>query len=124
MKLEIFDPPMCCATGVCGTDVDPVLPQLAADLEWLKAQGISVARYNLAQEPGAFVSNEEVKAALHAEGNACLPLILLDGRLISRAAYPNRATLAAWTGVELAMPPETVPARRTLTILTSPTKCC
>ncbi|MFN8000751.1 MAG: arsenic metallochaperone ArsD family protein [Acidobacteriota bacterium] len=23
MKLEIFDPPMCCATGVCGTDVDP-----------------------------------------------------------------------------------------------------
>lgn len=124
MKLEIFDPPMCCSTGVCGADVDPVLPQFAADLEWLRVQGIAVARYNLAQEPGAFVGNEAVNAALHAEGNACLPLIVLDGAIISRAAYLNRATLAALTGVEFATTPEAVSARRALTILTSTAKCC
>ncbi len=84
---------MCCSTGVCGTDIDPVLPRFAADLEWLRTQGINIERYNLAQQPGLFVANETVKAALHEEGNGCLPLILVDGQIISRAAYPERAVL-------------------------------
>ena len=28
-KLEVFDPAMCCSTGVCGVEVDPVLAQFA-----------------------------------------------------------------------------------------------
>jgi hypothetical protein len=28
--LEIFDPAMCCATGVCGVDVDPVPARIVA----------------------------------------------------------------------------------------------
>lgn len=100
MKIEVFDPPMCCSTGVCGTEIDPVLPRFAADLEWLKTQNITVQRYNLAQEPGAFVNNEAVKAALHAEGNACLPLLLVEGKIISRASYPDRVTLAGWLGID------------------------
>lgn len=122
MKIEVFDPPMCCSTGVCGTEVDPVLPRFAADLEWLKTQKIEVIRYNLAQEPGAFVNNEVVKAALHAEGNACLPLIVIDGNIISRGNYPDRATLAGWAGIEVAAVPEAPFPKRTLTVLTSP--CC
>ena len=51
-KLEVFDPPMCCSSGVCGPKVDPVLPRFAADLEWMKSQGVAVSRYNLAQLPG------------------------------------------------------------------------
>ncbi|MDH3390414.1 MAG: arsenic metallochaperone ArsD family protein, partial [Desulfobulbaceae bacterium] len=30
--IEIYDPPMCCPTGVCGPNVDPELVQFAADL--------------------------------------------------------------------------------------------
>jgi len=63
-KLEVFDPPMCCSSGVCGPEVDPVLPRFAADLQWLAAQGVSVERYNLSQQPQAFVANPLVKAAL------------------------------------------------------------
>ena len=48
MRVEIFDRPLCCETGVCGPDIDPVLPQFASDVDWLKSQGIEVARYNLA----------------------------------------------------------------------------
>ena len=46
-KLEVFDPAMCCSTGVCGVDVDPVLVQFAADLQWLGEQGVEIKRYNL-----------------------------------------------------------------------------
>ena len=56
-KIEVFDPSMCCSTGVCGTEVDPKLVQFASDLAWLKQQGVLVERFNLAQQQGAFASN-------------------------------------------------------------------
>lgn len=46
-KLEVYDPPMCCPSGVCGPFVDPALMQFTADIEWLQRQGIAVERYNL-----------------------------------------------------------------------------
>jgi len=54
-KIQVFDPPMCCSTGVCGLEVDPALVRFAADLEWLKESGVDVERFNLSQEPAAFV---------------------------------------------------------------------
>lgn len=92
-KLEVFDPPMCCSSGVCGPKVDPVLPRFAADLEWIKSQGVAVSRYNLAQQPLAFVENDAVKTAL-TEQEDCLPLTLVDGQIVSRGTYPTRGELA------------------------------
>ncbi len=99
-NVEIFDPPMCCSTGVCGPNVDPALVRFAADLHWLANQRVAVERYNLAQQPQAFAANEVVKAALREYGNACLPLILLDGAVVSKGAYPARNELARMAGVE------------------------
>ncbi|MCL4117432.1 UNVERIFIED_CONTAM: hypothetical protein GTU68_013123 [Idotea baltica] len=93
-KIEIYDKPMCCSTGICGPQVDPVLPRFAADLDWLKSQGHQVDRYNLAQQPAAFAANEEVKKILAAESVECLPLILVDGQAVSKADYPTRNKLA------------------------------
>jgi AhpD family alkylhydroperoxidase len=106
MKIEVYDPPMCCSTGVCGPAIDPVLPRFAADLEWLKGQGVQVYRYNLAQQPRAFAENEAVKDALAEGENQCLPLILVDGRIVSRGVYPTREELAVYTGI--APPKESV----------------
>lgn len=99
-KLIVFDPPMCCSTGVCGPVIDPALPRFAADLNWLVGQGIVVERYNLAQQPQAFVLNEAVKAELKQKGNACLPLILLDGQIVSRGIYPSREEIITLAGLE------------------------
>ena len=52
--IEIFDPAMCCNTGVCGPSVDPELARFAGDLSFLKENGASVRRYNLSQEAMAF----------------------------------------------------------------------
>jgi hypothetical protein len=99
-KLEVFDPPMCCSTGICGPGVDPALVRFAADFHWLAGQGLVVERYNLAQQPQAYVSNPTVKAALAQYGNGCLPLILLNGAIVSKGCYPTREELAHMTGVE------------------------
>lgn len=95
--VQVYDKPMCCSTGVCGPQVDPVLPRFAADLEWLRSQGAQVERFNLAQQPAAFVQNNEVHQLLVTEGTNCLPVIVVDGRVVSRRGYPAREMLALWT---------------------------
>ncbi len=98
-KLQVYDPAMCCSTGVCGPSVDPVLPRFAADLEWLKSKGVEVERYNLAQDLAAFAANPTVKQVLSSQGTKCLPMVLVDGRVVSRSDYPTREQLANFTGV-------------------------
>jgi hypothetical protein len=99
-RLDVFDPPMCCSTGVCGPNVDPALAQFASDFLWLAGQGIHVERYNLAQQPQAYAANETVKAALAKYGTDCLPLILLNGAIVSKGRYPAREELARLIGLE------------------------
>jgi hypothetical protein len=99
--VQIYDRAMCCSTGVCGPQVDPVLPKFAADLEWLKEKGHKVDRFNLAQDPAKFASTVSVQTMLRDEGVDCLPLIIVDGQVVSRNDYPSRENLALWTGTKL-----------------------
>ena len=100
LKIEIYDPPMCCPTGVCGLDVDPKLVQFAADIEWLKGKGVTVERYNLAQQPDRFADCKSVTDAMVLAADLCLPLILANGEIVSRNTYPKRADLARLAGVD------------------------
>jgi len=98
-SIRVFDPAMCCSTGVCGPTVDPRLPKFAADLDWLKGQGVSVERFNLSQEPRAFAADVEVRTTLQTHGQDGLPLIKVDDEVMSRGTYPSREELARWVGV-------------------------
>ncbi|MEX2486191.1 MAG: arsenite efflux transporter metallochaperone ArsD [Nitriliruptoraceae bacterium] len=97
--VEVFDPAMCCSTGVCGPTVDPALTRFASDLDWLADQGANVRRFNLGQEPGAFEDNETVRALLHSEGESSLPVVLVDGEKRSSGRYPSRDELVELTGL-------------------------
>lgn len=96
--IRVFDPALCCSTGVCGPGVDPELARFAADVAWLSTQGVTVERFNLAQQPGAFADTPAVKDAL-ARGPQVLPLIVVGDRIAVEGAYPSRETLAALAGV-------------------------
>ena len=97
--VTVYDPPMCCSTGVCGTDVEQQLITFAADLDWLKSQGVTVRRINLSQEPTEFTINEQVNALIQASASDDLPAILIDGEMVSKARYPSRKELAAWSNL-------------------------
>lgn len=98
VTVRVFDPAMCCSTGVCGPRIDPALARFAADVDWLQKQGVKVERFNLSQEPAAFAETPAVKAALE-RGTDVLPLIMVDDRVAVEGAYPSRETLAALAGV-------------------------
>jgi hypothetical protein len=96
--IQVYDPPMCCSTGLCGTDIDPALVSFAALLTQFSEKGVKVERYNLGQQPMAFVQNPAVKALLDKEGVESLPAIFVDGALHLKGRYltdEERATLSA-----------------------------
>ncbi|MFO1490674.1 MAG: arsenic metallochaperone ArsD family protein [Kiritimatiellia bacterium] len=79
--LEIFDPAMCCSTGVCGSLVDPALVRFAALLQQLQERGVRPAPQprpgtspRLRREPRGPPSCEK--------GAAALPAIYADGALL------------------------------------------
>ena len=94
--VEVFDPPMCCSTGVCGPSVDPALAAFAADLGWLADQGVVVERHNLSQEPKAFADSDLVRGLLAERGDEALPAVVVDSALRSSGRYPSRPELATW----------------------------
>ncbi len=98
--VQVFDPPMCCSSGTCGPTVDRRLVQFSAALEWLRGQGVQVERYNPSQQYEAFVGNVTVVNTINTQGTECLPLILVDGVIVSYGGYPSREELAVMAGVE------------------------
>ena len=102
VRVEVFDPAMCCSTGVCGPSVDPALARFESDLRWLGDHGATVTRRNLAQEPGAFVANPLVAAMLASGGEEALPIVLVDGKLRSSGTWLTRTDLAAAAGLPTA----------------------
>jgi hypothetical protein len=120
-SVEVFDPAMCCSTGVCGPSVDPALARFAADLERLAGQGVTVARATLSQEPEKFIACVPVHAAVNTRGEEALPAVLVDGQLRSTGRYPGRVELAGWAGLTLSAP---VPAAAGIRELPQAESCC
>ena len=94
--IQVYDPAMCCATGICGTAVDPDLVSFAAMLAQLATRGVTVERYNLGNQPMAFVQNPAVKALLEKDGAEVLPLIFWDGEVKLKGRYPNKLDRISW----------------------------
>ncbi len=102
-SVEVFDPAMCCSTGVCGPAVDPALARFAGDVEWLSRHGLKVERFNLGQEPGAFAERTVVREALATKGQSCLPLTLVDGQIVREGVYPTRDELVVLARVPVSV---------------------
>ena len=96
--IQIFDPALCCSTGVCGVEVDQALVSFAADVDWAKQNGARIERFNLAQQPMAFAENPTVKGFLERSGQEALPVILVDGdsRACRSLSEPRRAGALGW----------------------------
>lgn len=121
-NIQVFDPALCCSSGVCGTDVDQKLVDFSADVDWVKQQGAQIERFNLAQQPMSFAENVPVKNLLQQGGEAALPVILLDEKVMLSGRYPTRAELAKWLDIAVAA---TISSEQAPEIVaTGATGCC
>lgn len=100
MKIEIYDQPMCCSTGLCGPTIDPVLVKMNDAVLALKKQGVAVERYNLAQQIKAFTANKTIADLLHDNGKKILPITIVNGKLFRTGEYPLYEDLCKELGIE------------------------
>lgn len=93
-RLELYEPAMCCQSGVCGPSVDQQLIDVRESLRWVESQGAAVTRHNLSSDPDAFVANPKVTGLMAAFGESALPVLVLDGDIAVHGHYPSREELA------------------------------
>lgn len=98
-KVEIFDPAMCCSTGVCGPSVDPELTRVASAVYSLEKKGFNIRRFQLTADPDKFAENQEVSQVLVEKGPNALPVVLVDDQVVKVGEYPSNEEFAKWFGV-------------------------
>ena len=92
-SVEIFDPPMCCPTGLCGPTLDQTLLDVNEMILSLKSAGVSAERYQMTSQPNAFLGNSAVMRLVHEQQMAALPITVVNGRVIKSGAYPSLAEI-------------------------------
>ncbi|HEC24796.1 MAG TPA: arsenite efflux transporter metallochaperone ArsD [bacterium] len=89
---EIFDPALCCSTGVCGPNSDEKLIKMRDLIDKLKSdfgERVEIKRQSISQEPKKFLENFSVQILIKNEGKAALPVCILDGKVITYGRYPE-----------------------------------
>jgi hypothetical protein len=100
MKIEIYDPPMCCSSGICGPAVDPALLKMNDAVLALKKQGVTIERFNLKSDFLTFKDNARVMALLHESGTKILPVTMIKGKLFKTCEYPTYEELCEEFNIE------------------------
>ncbi len=98
-RISIYEPAMCCETGVCGVGVDPELLRISTAFSNLKKYGVVVNRYNLSNAPQEFIKNVEINKLIMGDGVESLPATVVDGKIVMTKKYPSNAEIAEWLGV-------------------------
>jgi len=100
MKVEIYDPALCCSSGLCGPALDPVLVKMNDAVLALKKQGVEIERFNLAQQPKAFMDNKKIADLLHKNGKKILPVTIVNGDVFKTGEYPSYEDLCKALEIE------------------------
>ncbi len=100
MKIEIYDPALCCSSGLCGPGLDPTLVKVNETVLSLQKQGVEVTRYNLAQQPKEFMANKHVAGLLQKNGKNALPITIINGEVFQTGTYPSYEEICKALGIE------------------------
>lgn len=122
-KMSIYEPAMCCETGICGVGVDPELIRISTVLNALKKNGVEVKRYNLSNAPMEFVNNKTINRFINEKGVDGLPVVMLDDAIIITSRYPTNDEFINLLGVPEGYLSETKAAKNN-GCCCSDGKCC
>ncbi|OHW63322.1 arsenical resistance operon trans-acting repressor ArsD [Andreesenia angusta] len=99
-KMIIFEPAMCCPTGICGPSVDPELLRMSTVINNLRKNGVRVSRYNLSGNPDKFVVHEEINEIINEKGVESLPVTTVDGEIVKIGSYPSNKEICSFLEID------------------------
>lgn len=98
-KMSIYEPAMCCPTGICGVGVDPELLRISTVLNSLKKKGVEVERFNLTSAPMKFMTNQTINKLINEKGVDELPCTVIGEEIVITGRYPTNEELAQFLEV-------------------------
>ena len=98
-NMYIYEPALCCETGLCGVSIDTELLRISTVFGSLEKNGIQAVRYNLNNNPNEFVKNEKINQLLAAESVEILPVTVVDGTIVKKGKYPTNDEIEKWLEV-------------------------
>jgi chaperonin GroEL (HSP60 family) len=122
-KMSIYEPALCCDTGICGVSVDPELIRISTVLNALKKNGVAIDRFNLNSAPMAFVNNKVINNYINEKGVDGLPAVMLDDEIIITGRYPSNEEIISYLDVPASYLTESKPTKKS-SCCCSDDKCC
>jgi hypothetical protein len=98
-KMYIYEPAMCCPTGLCGVGVDKELLRISSVLSNLEKNGVKVERFNLTNSPQEFVKNKEINQLMEEKGIKILPVTTVDNVVVKTGSYPTNEEMTKFLDV-------------------------
>ncbi|EKB03359.1 MULTISPECIES: arsenite efflux transporter metallochaperone ArsD [Myroides] len=98
-EVKIYDPALCCPTGLCGVNIDPELMRIAVVIESLKKKGILIERFNLRDNPQVYVDTKVVNDFIQKESIDNFPITTLNGVIVLTKSYPSNKQISEWLEV-------------------------
>lgn len=92
-KIVIYDPPMCCSSGVCGPNPDKTLIEFTELFANLKKSGHDIERYVITQSPEKFKENPEVIKLIQEKQLKILPITTVEGVVVKTGSYPTNSEI-------------------------------
>lgn len=100
-KIVIYDPPMCCSSGLCGPNPDQTLIDLQTSITELQKSGVEVERFIITQSPEKFKENPEVIKLIQENDLKILPVTTLNGKVVKKGSYPTPSEFSSWLKIDL-----------------------
>jgi bacterioferritin-associated ferredoxin len=122
-KMSIYEPALCCDTGICGVSVDTELFRISTVLNALKKNGVVIDRFNLNNAPMAFVNNQVINNFINEKGVDGLPVVMLDDEIIITGRYPSNEEIISYLDIPASYLTESKPAKKS-SCCCSDDKCC
>ena len=98
-KLVIYDPAMCCPSGMCGVSVNPEIIRVSTVLHAFRKHGVEVKRFNLTSNPMEFMTQQQVNKYINEKGVDCLPITVHDDKVVLVGRYPSNLEMCNYVGL-------------------------
>jgi len=89
----LYEPTLCCSSGICGPNPDQALVTLQDTIDKIKEHGIGIERFQITTHPRKFTDNAEIMKLMQQRQLDALPITAVDGKIVKVGGYPSMADL-------------------------------
>lgn len=102
-SIKIYEPVMCCNTGVSGVGIDSELMRMSKLMKIFMKHNLDVKRLDLSKTPKEFMENNEVMNLIKENKSDMLPITVVDNKIVLSGRYPSNEEFADFLDITVSV---------------------